>query len=172
MKESSSASLSFSFSSLILFLSFSFFSPYLLFFFRARCSFSHGSKEQLYHPSYYKTMPCIDYRPQSASGGVDTKGGSSSSSNHNKGASHSHLHSAGQRNGGGLVLTSIGGCPRGFLCAFYHDVSERRLPSPPPLPQFSYTQPLPIGQLKFLQPLFLQPPLFNLDDFEAFGHQR
>ncbi|PHJ25503.1 zinc finger (ccch type) motif-containing protein [Cystoisospora suis] len=132
----------------------------------ARCSFSHGSKEQLYHPSYYKTMPCIDYRPQSgggASGGVDTKGGGSSA-NHSKGP-----HS--QRNGGGLVLTAIGGCPRGFLCAFYHDVSERRLPSPPPLPQFSYTQPLPVGQLKFLQPLFLQPPLFNLDDFEAFGHQ-
>jgi len=24
------------------------------------CQYSHGSKEQLYHPSYYKTMPCTD----------------------------------------------------------------------------------------------------------------
>ncbi|CAE7812043.1 unnamed protein product [Symbiodinium sp. CCMP2592] len=26
-----------------------------------RCGFAHGSKEQLYHPSYYKTMPCTDW---------------------------------------------------------------------------------------------------------------
>lgn len=26
-----------------------------------RCPFSHGSKEQLYHPMYYKTMPCLDW---------------------------------------------------------------------------------------------------------------
>jgi len=26
-----------------------------------RCQYSHGSKEQLYHPSYYKTMPCTDW---------------------------------------------------------------------------------------------------------------
>lgn len=25
------------------------------------CQYSHGSKEQLYHPSYYKTMPCTDW---------------------------------------------------------------------------------------------------------------
>eukprot|EP00438_Fugacium_kawagutii_P020806 Skav209192 [mRNA] locus=scaffold5724:112821:127016:- [translate_table: standard] len=26
-----------------------------------RCRFAHGSKEQLYHPLYYKTMPCTDW---------------------------------------------------------------------------------------------------------------
>merc|ERR1719359_1734695 len=26
------------------------------------CPYAHGSKEQLYHPSYYKTMPCSDFR--------------------------------------------------------------------------------------------------------------
>lgn len=26
-----------------------------------RCRFAHGSKEQLYHPFYYKTMPCTDW---------------------------------------------------------------------------------------------------------------
>ncbi|CAE7403922.1 UNK, partial [Symbiodinium natans] len=26
-----------------------------------RCGFAHGSKEQLYHPAYYKTMPCTDW---------------------------------------------------------------------------------------------------------------
>ncbi|CAE7684777.1 UNK [Symbiodinium pilosum] len=26
-----------------------------------RCCFAHGSKEQLYHPAYYKTMPCTDW---------------------------------------------------------------------------------------------------------------
>jgi len=25
-----------------------------------RCPYSHGAKEQLYHPTYYKTMPCMD----------------------------------------------------------------------------------------------------------------
>eukprot|EP00397_Hematodinium_sp_SG-2012_P001590 GEMP01001594.1.p1 GENE.GEMP01001594.1~~GEMP01001594.1.p1 ORF type:complete len:1021 (+),score=211.80 GEMP01001594.1:289-3351(+) len=25
------------------------------------CQYAHGSKEQLYHPSYYKTMPCTDW---------------------------------------------------------------------------------------------------------------
>lgn len=28
----------------------------------ARCSYAHGSKEQLYHASCYKIMPCVDYR--------------------------------------------------------------------------------------------------------------
>ena len=28
----------------------------------ALCPYAHGSKEQLYHPSYYKTMPCSDFR--------------------------------------------------------------------------------------------------------------
>ncbi|PFH38004.1 hypothetical protein BESB_003450 [Besnoitia besnoiti] len=115
----------------------------------ARCSFSHGSKEQLYHPSYYKTMPCIDYRPPTNEG----KAGAAS-----------------QERGRGRN----GGCPRGFLCAFYHDVSERRTPVPPVSSTagwtFSYSSPLPLAQLKLLQPLFLEPPLFNLDDFEAFGH--
>ncbi|KFG33764.1 zinc finger (CCCH type) motif-containing protein [Toxoplasma gondii GAB2-2007-GAL-DOM2] len=119
----------------------------------ARCSFSHGSKEQLYHPSYYKTMPCMDYRPQS--GDANGKSGE-------KGRSFRHGGSG-----------SSGGCPRGFLCAFYHEVTERRLPVPPcstPGWTFSYSMPLPLSQLKLLQPLFLEPPLFNLDDFEAFGH--
>lgn len=26
-----------------------------------RCRYAHGSKEQLYHPFYYKTMPCTDW---------------------------------------------------------------------------------------------------------------
>lgn len=26
-----------------------------------RCAYAHGSKEQLYHPLYYKTMPCTDW---------------------------------------------------------------------------------------------------------------
>ncbi|KEP60864.1 UNVERIFIED_CONTAM: zinc finger (CCCH type) motif-containing protein [Hammondia hammondi] len=120
----------------------------------ARCSFSHGSKEQLYHPSYYKTMPCMDYRPQN--GDANGKSGE-------KGRSFRHGGSG-----------SSGGCPRGFLCAFYHEVTERRLPVPPcsstPGWTFSYSMPLPLSQLKLLQPLFLEPPLFNLDDFEAFGH--
>jgi len=25
-----------------------------------KCPYSHGAKEQLYHPTYYKTMPCMD----------------------------------------------------------------------------------------------------------------
>ncbi|KAL8447619.1 hypothetical protein Emag_004229 [Eimeria magna] len=92
------------------------------------CPYSHGSKEQLYHPSYYKTMPCMDYRARDR-GGVS--------------------------------------CPRGTLCAFYHEASERRWPV---RVSVDYSIPLPAGRNALLQPQFLRPPLFNLDDFEAFGH--
>ncbi|KAL8438653.1 hypothetical protein ACSSS7_000026 [Eimeria intestinalis] len=92
------------------------------------CPYSHGSKEQLYHPSYYKTMPCMDYRARDR-GGVS--------------------------------------CPRGTLCAFYHEASERRWPV---RISVDYSIPLPPARNALLQPQFLRPPLFNLDDFEAFGH--
>ncbi|KAL8448826.1 hypothetical protein Emed_003534 [Eimeria media] len=92
------------------------------------CPYSHGSKEQLYHPSYYKTMPCMDYRARDR-GGVS--------------------------------------CPRGTLCAFYHEASERRWPV---RVSVDYSVPLPPARNALLQPQFLRPPLFNLDDFEAFGH--
>ncbi|KAL8269799.1 hypothetical protein Esti_006278 [Eimeria stiedai] len=92
------------------------------------CPYSHGSKEQLYHSSYYKTMPCMDYRARDR-GGVS--------------------------------------CPRGTLCAFYHEASERRWPV---RVSVDYSVPLPPARNALLQPQFLRPPLFNLDDFEAFGH--
>ncbi|KAL8439389.1 hypothetical protein Efla_001859 [Eimeria flavescens] len=92
------------------------------------CPYSHGSKEQLYHPSYYKTMPCMDYRARDR-GGVS--------------------------------------CPRGSLCAFYHEASERRWPVRVTV---DYSAPLPLERNALLQAQFLRPPLFNLDDFEAFGH--
>lgn len=92
------------------------------------CPYSHGSKEQLYHPSYYKTMPCMDYRAKDRSGVS---------------------------------------CPRGILCAFYHEASERRWPLRATI---DYSVPLPPQRNTLLQAQFLRPPLFNLDDFEAFGH--
>ncbi|OEH75034.1 zinc finger (ccch type) domain-containing protein [Cyclospora cayetanensis] len=94
------------------------------------CPYSHGSKEQLYHPSYYKTMPCMDFRSKGRGGGGNS-------------------------------------CPRGVLCAFYHETSERRWPL---RISTDYSTPLPSQRNSLLQPQFLRPPLFNLDDFEAFGH--
>lgn len=90
---------------------------------RPRCCYAHGSKEQLYHPAYYKTMPCADFR-------------------------------------------SKGRCPRRVLCAFYHNSAERRY-----APQYTYvtSTELPAQYMSKLQTNFLRPPLFNLDDFEAFG---
>lgn len=96
--------------------------------FGTRCPYSHGSKEQLYHPAYYKTMPCADYKARKA-------------------------------------------CPRGRLCAFYHDLSEKRTPASD-ASSYDYSKPLPTALMTFLQPNFMSPPLFNLDDFEAFGHAR
>lgn len=113
--------------------------------FGPRCPYSHGSKEQLYHPAYYKTMPCADYKTKRA-------------------------------------------CPREQLCAFYHDISEKRTPVPGQITRnssngedttedscaevkiYDYTRPLPANLMRLLQPKFMWPPLFNLDDFEAFGH--
>lgn len=89
-----------------------------------RCCFAHGSKEQLYHPAYYKTMPCADFRAKQT-------------------------------------------CPRGVLCAFYHDFAERRYA--PPCAAANEIE-LSLRCMRGLQKNFLRPPLFNLDDFEAFGH--
>lgn len=52
------------------------------------CPYAHGSKEQLYHPCYFRTMPCADYR---SSGGT---------------------------------------CPRGELCAFFHESKQKRIAIP------------------------------------------
>ena len=60
-------------------------------------------------------------------------------------------------------------CPRGILCAFYHEASERRWPLRVTI---DYSVPLPPQRNTLLQAQFLRPPLFNLDDFEAFGHTR
>lgn len=115
--------------------------------FGPRCPYSHGSKEQLYHPAYYKTMPCADYKTKRL-------------------------------------------CPRSDLCAFFHDLSEKRLAIPtggtpatstPSIEcssaedsvgtrLYDYTKPIPQQLMNLLQPNFMRPPLFNLDDFEAFGH--
>ncbi|KAF4730274.1 hypothetical protein FOZ63_019794, partial [Perkinsus olseni] len=86
-----------------------------------RCPYSHGSKEQLYHPSYYKTMPCCDWKAR-------------------------------------------GRCPRGELCAFYHDARERRQIKR--VLTLDYSQPLShVGDLlQQHQPHFWRPPLFSPDD--------
>ncbi|KAF4696404.1 hypothetical protein FOZ60_000862 [Perkinsus olseni] len=86
-----------------------------------RCPYSHGSKEQLYHPSYYKTMPCCDWKAR-------------------------------------------GRCPRGELCAFYHDARERRQVKR--VLTLDYNQPLSLvgDQLQQHQPHFWRPPLFSPDD--------
>eukprot|EP00922_Rhytidocystis_sp_ex-Travisia-forbesii_P050881 GHVS01075576.1.p1 GENE.GHVS01075576.1~~GHVS01075576.1.p1 ORF type:complete len:2429 (+),score=280.12 GHVS01075576.1:174-7460(+) len=108
----------------------------------ARCPYSHGSKEQLYHPAYYKTMPCVDFRTR-----------------HH--------------------------CPRGKLCAFFHDLAEKRTTGLGVTGNggskkeatlvvtglYEYGGNLSIEEMHNLQNGFLKPPLFNLDDFEAFGHQ-
>ncbi|KAF4666861.1 hypothetical protein FOZ61_009184, partial [Perkinsus olseni] len=88
-----------------------------------RCPYSHGSKEQLYHPSYYKTMPCCDWKAR-------------------------------------------GRCPRGELCAFYHDARERRQAKR--VLTLDYNKPLSLGdQLQQHQPHFWRPPLFSPDDTSA-----
>lgn len=88
-------------------------------------------------------------------------------------------------------------CPRGFLCAFYHDVSEKRTSvlgsvttrataadsagteGAEGVPEgvdgqclYDYSRLIPTYLMGLLQPNFTNPPLFNLDDFEAFGHAR
>ncbi|CEL97731.1 unnamed protein product [Vitrella brassicaformis CCMP3155] len=82
------------------------------------CQYAHGSKEQLYHPSYYKVMPCADWKAN-------------------------------------------GWCPRGDLCAFYHDASQKRYP---PATNFDYTKPL--ASIDKLQTHVTKPILFNLEDPE------
>lgn len=108
-----------------------------------RCPYSHGSKEQLYHPAYYKTMPCADYKTKRR-------------------------------------------CPRSDLCAFYHELLEKRsvglttkgtvdaadAEGGTQKPLYDYTRPISNALMALLQPNFMRPPLFNLDDFEAFGHAR
>lgn len=89
-------------------------------------------------------------------------------------------------------------CPRSDLCAFYHDISEKRpaiillaaaaaaaaavateVESTSPTAGdldaagtrlYDYTRAIPNTLMGLLQPNFMRPPLFNLDDFEAFGH--
>lgn len=83
------------------------------------CPNAHGSIEQLYHPTYYKTQPCADYNAQ-----------------------------------GELS------CPRGVLCAFYHEVSEKRNALRPVV---ELARRLPPQRNSLLQVQFLKPPFF-LDD--------
>lgn len=99
-----------------------------------RCPYSHGAKEQLYHPHYFKTVVCRDLRGKAPG----------------KGAGAQAMQHAGE---GGAQA-----CPRQRLCAFFHSRAERRV-SPPD--DVDYSQPLRNEALpsdwiaEFLSPPFL-----------------
>ncbi|CAK0826144.1 unnamed protein product, partial [Prorocentrum cordatum] len=88
-----------------------------------RCPFSHGAKEQLYHPDSFKTVTCQDSQSTS--------------------------------------------CPRGKLCAFWHNRSQQRLRSSA---KSEYNYKAPLGEEKVcahLQQDFLTPPFKLLNSLQA-----
>lgn len=85
-----------------------------------RCPYSHGAKEQLYHPNYFKTVVCRDVKDKV--------------------------------------------CPRGSLCAFYHNKQERRKASTMAEP-VDFNAPLPDkGYPDDWQSEFLSPPFLPESD--------
>mmetsp|Transcript_50556 Transcript_50556/g.93482 ORF Transcript_50556/g.93482 Transcript_50556/m.93482 type:complete len:335 (-) Transcript_50556:243-1247(-) len=91
-----------------------------------RCPYSHGAKEQLYHPKYFRTVVCRDMQ--------------------------------------------LKGCPRQWVCAFYHRATEQRAVGPDPV---DYSKPLPKAALnKEWITHFMSPPFFQeMNEAQPMGMQ-